>query len=105
MKLWFCGRSSSFSSMLGAILVLGCWGQLQPMWFLDRATRRVHVAERSDCDYATRFHITDCASVYCDLFLIYEPLQDLSCSRHAFAVQTRRSSLKLAKDSLGGGDL
>ena len=43
--------------------------------------------------------------LYRDLFFIYEPLQDLSCSRHAFVVQARRSSLKLAKDSLGGGDL
>ena len=47
----------------------------------------------------------DSSRLYCDLFLIYEPLQDLSCSRHAFAVQSRRSSLKLAEDSLSGGDL
>ena len=43
--------------------------------------------------------------LYCNLFVIYEPLQDLSYSRHAFVIQTGRSSSKLAKDSLGGGDL
>lgn len=51
------------------------------------------------------FHMKDFSFLYCDLFLIYEPLQDLSCSRHIFVVQTGRSSLKLAEDSLGGGDL
>jgi hypothetical protein len=39
------------------------------------------------------------------LCVIYGPIQGLSCSHHAFVVQTGRSSLKLAKDGLGGGNL